>query len=292
MTDKDVSSLTDTELAAMMVEDAPAPEPAAEAAPEPVAEVAPEPTAEAAPEADEPQHPEGKRRMIDDLREERSRRKEMAARMEEMERRFAEYQQRTVEYLASMQAAPPGQAVPPPPDFDSDPIEYLRHQQGEVAKNLEAIKAQQMALEQRRQAETQWAAMREAVGRAEQEFVRSKPDYYEAVQHLRAGRRSQLEQQGAAPHQIDQLLQADAVALATEASRLGLSPAEYAYRVAVGYGWQPKPVATAVAPAEAAPRSLGAAAGRQDDATPSLADIAKMSDADFDKIFAKVMGGS
>lgn len=283
MTDQDVASLTDTELAAMMAEDAPVPAPE----PEPVAEAAP---AVPEPVAEEAQHPEGKRRMIDDLREERSRRREMAARMEEMERRFTEYQQRTAEYLASIQAG----AAPatPPPDFDSDPIEYLRHQQAEASKTLEALKHQQIAIEQRRQVESQWSAMREAVGRAEAEFVKSKPDYYDAVQHLRSGRRAQLEQQGASSQQIDQLLQADAVALATEAGRLGLSPAEYAYRIAVGYGWTPKAVAAAVAPAEAAPKSLGAAAGRADDAAPSLSDIAKMSDADFDKMFNKLMVGT
>lgn len=285
MTDEiDISTLTDAQLAQAIGDDA-VPEAVPEAAPE--AAPAPEPVAEQA----EPEESEGhpKRRMLDDLREERARRKEMAARMEEMEKRFAEYQARTAEYLQTLQT--PGAAPTPPPDFEADPIEFLRHQQAEVSKSLEALKAQQAAIEQRRQAEGQWAAMREAVGRAEAEFVKSKPDYYDAVNHLRSGRRTALEAQGASPSQIDQVLQADAVAVATEAGRLGLSPAEYAYRIALGYGWQPRPVAAVKSAAEA-PKSLAGAAGRSDDATPSLQDIAKMSDDAFNKLFDKLMTGT
>jgi hypothetical protein len=278
--DADLSTLSDDQLAAMMADEAPP-------APEAPADEPPE-APEAPPEAPKA---ESKHVPLAELLEERGRRKEAQARMEEMERRFAEFQARTGEYIRQQQVA----AVPPQPEvkYDEDPIEYLRQQQAAVAQNLEMMRAQQEALVQRQHAERQWSNMREAVGQAEKTFAQKQPDYWDAVQHLRQTRQQQLLSQGATEQQAAMVIQQDAIAVANEAGRLGLSPAEYAYRIAVGSGYAPKAqqAAKMAAAAEEAPKSLGGASGKADASAPSLSDISRMSDKEFDKVFAKLMGG-
>ena len=276
MTDEiDISTLPDDQLAAMMGDEPPPAE----------VEEGPEPAAPEAPP--EPPKPETQHVPLADLMEERGRRKEAQARMEEMERRFSEFQQRVAEHF---QQQPQQPAV----DYDQDPIEYLRQQQAAVAQNLESLRAQQQAIVQRQQAEQQWTAMRTAVGEAEKQFAERQPDYWEAVKYLRESRASDLAQQGMPPQQVAQVIAQDAMAVTAEAGRLALSPAEYAYRIALGKGYTPKArqVAQAAAAAEEAPKSLGGASGKPDGATPSLSDISRMGDKEFERVFQKLMAGT
>ena len=279
-TEIDVAAATDEQLAALIGD-------ARDEAPEP-AEAEP---VLAAPESPpEPPRQETQHVPLADLMEERGRRKEAQARMEEMERRFAEIQQRTAEYFQQQAAQP----TEPTASYEQDPIEYLRQQQAAVAQNLEHIRQQQMALVQRQQAEQQWTAMRTAVGQAEAQFAERQPDYWEAVKYLRDSRASDLAQQGMPPQQVAQVIAQDAMAVTAEAGRLALSPAEYAYRIALGKGYMPKArqAAQAAVAAEDAPKSLGGASGKAEGATPSLSDISRMSDKDFEKVFQKLMGGT
>lgn len=278
MTDEiDLSSMTDDQLAGLMAEAEPSQEPEAE-------QEAPAPSQE--PPRKEPQHVP-----LAELLEERGRRKEAQARMDEMERRFSEFQARAQEYVANLQQAKP---EPPAASYEEDPIEYLRQQQAAVAANLEAMRQHQQQLAQRQAADRQWSAMREAVGQAETAFASRQPDYWEAVNFLKSARQQQLVSQGASEQQAAAIIQQDAIAVANEAGRLGFSPAEYAYRIAVGSGYTPKQAqaARAAVAAQEAPKSLGGASGRSDAATPSLADISRLSDKDFDAMFAKMMGGT
>ena len=276
MTDEiDAQSLTDAELAAMMAE----PDEAAEA-PEP-----PPP----APAAEKPPEPPQAHTQVPlaDLMEERGRRREAQARLEEMEARFREFQQRAAEAVKAQQ---PPTGVPSV-DYDTDPIEYLRQQQAAVAANLEAMRRQQEELVQRQQAQAQFSALREQVGQSEAQFAKETPDYYDAVRHLREARAAELARRGLNEAQAQQVLRADALAVTQEAARLGLSPAQYAYRIAVGSGYTPRQGGAPARPSEA-PKSLGGASGRADTATPSLNDLSKMSDKEFDKVFAKLMHGT
>ena len=281
--DTDLSTLSDDQLAAMMGDQAPEPE----APDESIAEAAPE-----APEAPtEAPKAEAKHVPLAELLEERGRRKEAQSRMEEMERRFQEFQARAADYIRQQ-----AQSQPPQPEvkYEEDPIEYLRQQQAAVAQNLEMMRAQQEALVQRQQAERQWTTMRESVGQAEQAFAQKQPDYWDAVKHLRDTRYQQLVAQGATEQQAAMVIQQDAIAVSNEAGRLGLSPAEYAYRIAIGSGYAPKAqrMAKAAVAAEEAPKSLGGASGKADASAPSLSDISRMTDKEFDKVFAKLMGGT
>jgi hypothetical protein len=286
--DLNPGTMSDEQLASLMQPDAEVPGSAPE--PDPIlAEALAEP-----PPAEEPKQ-ETKHVPLAELLEERGRRKEAQARMDEMERRFQEYQARTQEYLAQRQAQPQPQPEAPPVNYNDDPIEYLRQQQEAVAANLQMLHQQQQEFLQRQQAERHWSSMRNSVGQAEAEFAKVTPDYYEAVNFLKEQRKTQLLQAGAPPQQVDALIARDAIAVANEAASLAMSPAEYAYRIAIGKGYTPKQVQKAVEAATAikdAPKSLGGASGRAEPQTPSLKDVSKMSDTEFNKLFDKLMVGT
>jgi hypothetical protein len=281
--DTDLSTLSDDQLAAMMGSQAPE----HEAPDEPILEAEPE-APETPPEAPKA---EAKHVPLAELLEERGRRKEAQARVEEMERRFAEFQARAQEYIAQRSA---GEQEKPPANYEEDPIEYLRQQQAQLAASTEALRQHALQSAQQQAAAQQWAAMREAVDRSEKAFAQQAPDYWDAVQHLKSHRQQQLLAQGASEQQAAQVIQQDAVAVAAEAGRLGLSPAEYAYRIAIGTGYAPKArqQAQASSAAHDAPKSLGGASGKSDASAPSLSDITRMTDKEFDKVFAKLMGGT
>ena len=284
MDEKDVSQMTDAELQALMVDDAPA-EPVAEAAPE-----APVEAPEAVPEA-----PQRERQHVPlaELMEERGRRKEAQARLEEMEARFADFQRRTQEYL--QQATQPQPEAEPPP-FEADPLEHLRQQQERLNQTLQMTQRQLAERELAQRQAAQWHAMREGVSQAEQAFVKSKPDYYDAVNFLRDQRTAQYKQAGVPDPQIPALLQRDAVTLAQTAASLGRSPAQFAYETALGLNYRaaaPAPAPEEVAQkAAAAPKSLGGTSGRGDASRPDLSDISRMSDKEFNALFDKMMTGT
>jgi hypothetical protein len=276
-TELDVTALSDEQLQGLLDGgDEPTPE-----------EAAPEPTPE--PVAEEPEHkPEPKHVPLAELLEERGRRKEAQARLEEMERRFGEWQARAQQAM-QQQTQPQAEQ---PPAYEDDPLGAIRFQQEQLARHLQATQQHLAQSEAQRQQQAQFAALREAVGQAEKEFAGKTPDYYEAVSHLRDTRVQQLAAQGLPPQAIEQAIVRDTLAVAQEARNLGLNPAEYAYRIALGSGWQAKPKAAPTPPAEA-PKSLGGASGRAEaSGTPSLEDISRMNDKEFDALFAKLMVGT
>jgi hypothetical protein len=281
MDEKDVSQMTDAELQALLTDEAPA-EPVAEP------EAAPE-AVEAPPEA--AQKP-SQHVPLAELLEERGRRKEAQARLEEMEARLSALQRQAQEYFAQQQ---PQQEVEPPP-FDADPLEHLRVQQEKLNQTIQLTQRQLAEQEMARRQATQWQQMRDGVHQAEQAFVQSKPDYYDAVNFLRDQRAAQYKAAGVPEQHIPTLLQRDAVTLAQTAASLGRSPAQFAYETALGLNYRapaPAPAPEEVAQkAAAAPKSLGGTAGRGDGSRPDLSDISRMSDKEFNAMFDKLMTGT
>ena len=280
MDEKDVSQMSDAELQALMADDTPQAEPEVE----PVAE-----QAEAAPEA----APKPSQHVpLAELLEERGRRKEAQARLEEMEARLANLQQQAQQYFAQQQAPP----EPEVPAYEADPLEHLRVQQERLNQTLQLTQRQMAEQEMARRQAAQWQQMRDGVQAAEQAFVAQRADYYDAVNFLRDQRTAQYKAAGVPEGHIHALLQRDAVTLAQTAASLGRSPAQFAYETALGMQYRPKgsaPGAEDVArKAAAAPKSLGGASGRSDEATPSLDDVSKMSDKEFNKVFDKLMSGT
>ncbi len=163
---------------------------------------------------------------------ERQRRRELESKVERMEQTFQQIQQRMV------QPQQP-QAQQQPIDPKEDPIAFL--------EQLQRQQQEQAQMAQQRQAhEQQQQARIEAVHRlgrdvadVEQDFVRSAPDYYEAIDHMINTRGSQLAAFGMRdPAEIQATIKAEVAQLTSTALQNGANPAEAAYNMAKQMGYQ------------------------------------------------------
>jgi hypothetical protein len=277
--DFDVSAMSDEELAKAASGEF---EPETKAAPETPAEPQPEATAEAQEQApaQEPQHEKPTHVPVEALTEERAKRRQI---QEQYEARMAEMQQRLDQITALFQQ--PAQQEDPVPSYEEDPLGHLKRQVETMGRTLQERAQQEQQERAYRAQQEQIIRLRDAVGQQEVEFAKNHPDYFDAATHIRTTRAAQLEARGANPQQIAEVLAQEAVGIAQQAYALGQSPAEYVYRMAQAAGWQRKPPVSLVQ--NEAPKSLGAASGKADDALPENADIGSMSDAEFDAYFKK-----
>ena len=218
------------------------------------------------------------------LHEERSRRKEMSARMEKMEERY----NHMVERLLPQEPEPQGPQVP---DFDEDPAQNLkmRVEMAEAQnKQFQQAQLQQQQAQQPGFQTQQWVSSFQETERA---FNESNPDYYDAAQWLRDSRAAEYKSLGYNDAQIQEFLVGEALQLGQQIEGQGGNPAEAFYNLAKARGFTPgsqdrqastgKVDLSQVAAGQNANRGQGSAGANPRPIT--LADLAEMSDDDFDK---------
>lgn len=125
------------------------------------------------------------------------------------------------------------------PTEDTDPIGALRD-------TRLTLKGVQERLAQRDQAEAaagQEQQFYQTVDAAERTFSKETPDYYQAVDFLRASRETELKLAYGItdPAKLNQALNLDAAAIASAALRDGISPAQRVYELAKSRGYALKP---------------------------------------------------
>lgn len=149
---------------------------------------------------------------------------------------------------------PPKPELPAQPDFTQDPKGYVDHTKAYVDHKVQAAleqleSGQKAATQTAEQAAAQAAETRffTALTTAEQQFVAQKPDYYDALGHLRELRAQEilLFDPGITQDQMKEILQREEMQLAANILRTGRNPSEVAYNLARARGYAPKP---AVAP--------------------------------------------
>ncbi len=148
---------------------------------------------------------------------------------------------------------------------------------------------------------------------SEAEAKAAMPDYDEAAQHLAATRAHELLTWGYSAQEVQQVLAAEVLDITRNAIATNRSPAELAYAIARTRGYVPRgagmpaqtgangrPIlspATAVSPATTAMldaiargqrqgKSIGAVPGGGGNAQMTMADLANLSDAEFQRIYA------
>lgn len=251
------------------------------AAPEPKQEEPAEETQEPVGETPEPSEaPEEKpqRTELDNMKaamhEERLRRKELASELEQMKAYAAEVTRR-------MQA---GQQGEKPPQYEEDPLGYLKQQVEGVGQNLNAIRQQQAQAQQYQHVVSKVTA-------DEQEFAKVVPDYTDAVNYLRQKRATELQTLGYGPQQIQGIIAQDTLQLVQRSGAMQQSVAKTAYELARANGYVTKAQAKS-ASLEAgakATTSLQGVKGTPQDASGVPSNIGEMDDAEFNKLFAKMM---
>jgi len=158
-----------------------------------------------------------------------------------------------IDALEAKAAAPP----PPPPepekpeiDFLEDPKAYIDAQAAKAQaalEKLENLNKETAAQAQERDARDQFHGR---LGSDEQAFVAKNPDYYDALAHMRNTRMEQMAllYPEATQQQISQAVQNEELGLAAQAMRNNQSPAETAYRMSRGFGYQKAAAAPPPAP--------------------------------------------
>ena len=259
------------------------PQPAPQPAPEPATPVEPEPKAGKPEEDRKPPDgfvPHGA------MHEERKRRQEAEQELQALREQMAALKQ-------------PKPAEPEYVDPIADPEAHRKWTEHQIAK---VAKEQQAFSQEYRQQQILHQRVSEAA-RLEQEFAARTPDYTEAATFLRDNRVQELRLMGWLDADIPQIIAQDANAMFDNARRNGKNPAEVLYQAAKMRGWSGKSLdsvtdadkVTALAKAQAATATIGAAAGGAAPVTYTMEMLAKMSEYDLAKLPAdvkrKVLGG-
>lgn len=177
------------------------------------------------PEGEKPDEDRRFKGILSELQAERQKRQELEQRMQKYDALWQKLEDQEKEEKEEV------------PDFEYDPTANLDAR----LKQTEELTRQQQAMLQQQQ---QLQALGQAVQAAETSFVAEHPDYYDALNTVREVERKKLEPfaqaQGWTDAQINQYLAEQELAAAAQLIQTGVNPAEYAYRVAQTYGYQPQ----------------------------------------------------
>jgi len=122
-------------------------------------------------------------------------------------------------------------------EYESNPAEFLKKQNEELAQRFDRMTAEQQhaaqAMMQRQQFET-------AVSSQVSSYKQSNPNYLPALEYARDRRFAEYEALGVPAAQRAQLFEQESYQLAMTAMQQGRNPAEVAYQLAETWGFKPK----------------------------------------------------
>lgn len=234
------------------------------------------------------------------LHEERKRIKELRRELDQTKELTRLGTERLNQLLAAMQQPQQKQELP---DAQTDPVAHfdarLRQQQELLDRQNEVI---QRAQQERAQQE-QLMRLQSHVNAQEREFVAEKPDYMDAVNHLRNADVRALMAIGHDEATAAQIVHQNFIGLAAQLANQGANLPERVYALAQAKGYQPKQATPdaaqqRIATAQkgvAASRSLGSGAGTVNNLT--LEALANMPAEEFaaatkdPAVFRRLMGG-
>lgn len=165
--------------------------------------------------------------------------------------RLTAEQQKLLDKLNAKEAAA---EAPKDPDFLEDPKGYVDTKLTKAQEALKKLEDAGKARETQEQQRTQFQQLVANVASSETEFVKASPDYYEAINHMRAVRTEQLKliYPQATQQQILQEIGREEIGTAARVLQAGGNPAEWGYRYAKTLGYVPKATAAATSTATAA----------------------------------------
>lgn len=245
-------------------------------------EVDVEPETDLEDDDEQPEKPKKQVVPIKALHKEREARKQLDQQLRQAEAdriRLEERMNALLERFQPQQQQEPEERVP---SFDEDPIAAMQA----AAAKQQTLEQQlaQFQEQQRQQAEAQQIA--QYTQYHEQEFLKTTPDYYDAVEHLKTGRVEELRMLGYNDQMVAQVIQDEARQIITAAAQSGKSPAEVAYTIAKQRGYMPKSAAP-VMDAKPSTKSLSQASGSPTGAKLTAQDVLRMSSEEFERFAAK-----
>jgi len=210
------------------------------------------------------------------LKEERDQRKALQQQVKQMEDRFR----------AFMERAEPKEEKVKIPAYEENPAEHLRARLEETEKmtraQLEAMKKGEET-QAHQQAQQQFIARFQA---QEHAFSQAAPDYFDAVEWLKNERLKQYVELGYEPDEAASIINWEAHSQASALSQKGLNAPERFYRMAKAAGYRGRTDKLATV-AKGVERAQGAGTrGASGKDRMSLADLANVTDEEFDKLTA------
>ena len=196
--------------------------------------------------------------------------------------------------------------------YQEDPVGYLRDQNALLQQQIEETRRQQQSFLQAQQQSVQESAqmrqLTQHINTLEQQFRSQQPDYDEAFRFVQERRLRDMDAIGiASPEQKQQALYQEILGMSGRAIQEGRNPAELVYSLAKSWGFQPSSSQTeglenaVQEPARTQPSkldriqrgqqmstSLSDSGGAPKGGELSLADIERMSDEDFDKLWSEL----
>ncbi|MGH9876023.1 MAG: hypothetical protein ACRD5H_00150 [Nitrososphaerales archaeon] len=223
-----------------------------------------------------------------------SRFRDVIAQRNELQQRMNQLQQ---EYEGRwQQLVEKQQKAEPEVTFEDNPAQYLKDQNEKIQKRIdEAIYAAQQThgqtLQQQHAAQAQ-----QHVAADEAEYIGKNPDYADAAKWFSERRSAQLEALGYSKAEIRSQLSQDSMYFVQRATQMGDSPARFFHEYIKRSGYSaPKTAKTEeeIMFGVPLPKTLAGAQGKPVQAgdVPSFKQISKMSDAQFNAMFDRVMKG-
>jgi hypothetical protein len=173
-----------------------------------------------------------------------------------LQQRHADQQQREAERQQA-DAARQAEAIPA---LDRDPVGHILGNQNEFRRQLQERQWRDQQYNQVLQQQQLLGALSARGQESERAYAATKPDYYQAVEHLTRMRDRQLEIAGIRnATERAQIIQAEGLSVVARATQDGGDPAARIYEIAQTYGYEPEASAPSARPTgRQAPRMTGA----------------------------------
>lgn len=234
-------------------------------------------------EQEEPSKPKKQVVPIKALHKEREARKQFEAQFRQAEIERARMEERMNALLQRMQTTDPVDEKKPA-SFEDDPLGALMETQTRSQK----LEEEMQAIRQAEKARIENEQMRQFAAHHEQQFAAKQPDYFDAVNYLKAGRLNELQTYfGLNAVQAQQIIDNDSREIIIAAARSGRSPAEMAYQIAKQRGYVPKNADPSPEIGKPSTKSLSQASGTAGGAKLTAQDILRMSPEEFQRFSEK-----
>jgi len=247
------------------------------------------------------------------LHEERQNRKELQAEMGNMREQMGQFKGLAEEMKEMRGSRAAEQEKTDEAAFSDDPIEALRqqnlNQQAQIDGQNAAKTAEEEQQAQLNQQQQDFQAMMQNVSSKVAEFEGENADYPEAFKYLMDSKLNEYKAIGITdPMELQQTFDREAIALSVNAINRGVNPGESVYNLAKSRGYTKAEALSDVEDPIAkenldktmdrleagtkAASTLSGGTGGKVEGDLTLADIDKMGDDEFDKLFDKMSGGS
>jgi hypothetical protein len=250
-------------------------------APEPVV-----PKIEAKPEG----KPEEKVVPLAALHESRSENKELRRELKSLQEVVAKGDQRLQTFMERLQK----QVETPPPKFEDNPAEALKHENETLKRQVDEISAKIAAQDGQGKQNADLQRFRAMVEAREAHFAKENTDYFKAAEFVATKWREEFEEAGFDEEQIPQLVFQKSLGITGQAAQKGKDPAATIYALAKKFGYAvekqketPKDSGasklSAIVKGQEAAKS-GSAGGGEAPTEISFANLASLSEEQFNKL--------